>query len=426
MRRLLLAVVPPLLALSCAPAHHATPWQEVHEVTPAFLSHAADPALALDEHGRVALTWVQRDSSGADTWLTVSADSGAHWTTPVRVNAAPGKVSSYPESRPALAWGRDGLLAVAWAARRDNRTLHDDVAVRVSPDAGRTWGPVNLVNGDHADPSSGYHGFIALDVLPNGRPFVAWIDGRASAGLEAEPTRAEIYASTSGDGGEHWGAETWVTDDVCPCCHIALASALRDSGRIDVAVAYRGAAHDLRDPRLAISPDGGATFTLDTLVSADRWKLAGCPSVGPALTLEAGGGHIAWFTGESPDDASLPGRPAPGVYLTRWRTDVGAVGVKRALADSVVQASRPMLARLDHGTLVGVLGQSASMPRHRLLALRVLELDGTLSPWAYLGSAVKSAAIAGQGEHTAWAAWAEQTDAAEGGSRVRVARLAGR
>ncbi len=145
--------------------------------------------------------------------------------------------------------------------------------------------------------------------------------------------------------------------------------------------------------------------------------------MGPALTLDPAGGHYAWYTGESPDDDSLPGRPAPGVYLVPWRLDVGAVGAKRARHDSLANVSRPMLAALEHATLVGVLGESTIAPKRKVLALRRLEMDGTLTPWLYLGSGVKSGAIAGQGAHSAWAAWAEQST---GETRVRVARLARR
>jgi hypothetical protein len=55
-----------------------------------------------------------------------------------------------------------------------------------------------------------------------------------------------------------------------------------------------------------------------------------------------------------------------------------------------------------------------------VLAVRRLEPDGALTPWLYLGSAVKSGAIAGQGASSAWAAWTEKTDEV---TRVRVARL---
>jgi hypothetical protein len=397
----------------------------VHEATPPFLTSgtAADPSLTVDHGGRVALTWVTRDPAGvgADAWASVSADSGAHWSSPARLNPVAGTVSSFPESRPVAAWGRDGLLVAAWASHRDKRHgTGDDLAVRASADGGRTWGAISLVNDDRSDPTSGYHGFAAVDVLPDGRPIVAWIDGRASAGLADEPALAEIYASTSADGGVTWGPDLWLADDVCACCRIAMTSDQRANGAIDVAVAYRSATNDLRDPRVVVSHDGARRFVLDTLVSVDRWKLPGCPSVGPSLTLENGGGHYIWYTGESPADSLLPGRPLPGIYLVPWRVEVGAAGPKRELADSLGAASHPMIARLGRGTLVGAIGDSPGAASRKVLALRRLEPDGALTSWLFLGSGVKSGAIAARGEQGAWVAWTEPGD---GGPRVRVARL---
>ncbi|HXJ67750.1 MAG TPA: sialidase family protein, partial [Verrucomicrobiae bacterium] len=262
----------------CARRPTGTPWARVHEVTPAFLTAAtaADPSLAVDRGGRVALTWVTRDSAGADAWLSVSADSGGHWSEPARLNPFQGMVSSFPESRPVAAWGRDGLLVAAWAATRPSRQgTGDDMAARVSADGGRSWGAMHLVNDDRVDPTSGYHGFAAVDVLPDGRPIVAWIDGRASAGLADEPELAEIYASASADGGVTWSPDVWIAGDVCACCRIAMRSAQRLNGTIDVAVAYRGATNQLRDPRVVVSHDAGHRFMLDTLISVDRWKLPG-------------------------------------------------------------------------------------------------------------------------------------------------------
>ena len=421
-RAAMLALLPGLLA-GCAPRPSGTPWARVREATPAFLvaATAADPSLAVDRGGRVALTWVTRDSAGADAWLSVSADSGSHWSEPARLNPFQGMVSSFPESRPVAAWGRDGLLVAAWAATRTSRQgTGDDMAARVSADGGRSWGAMHLVNDDRVDPTSGYHGFAAVDVLPDGRPIVAWIDGRASAGLADEPELAEIYASTSADGGVTWSPDVWIAGDVCACCRIAMRSAQRLNGTIDVAVAYRGATNQLRDPRVVVSHDAGRRFMLDTLISVDRWKLPGCPSVGPVLTLENGGGHYFWYTGESPADSLLPGRPMPGLYLVPWRVEVGAVGPKRGIADSLEGASRPMIASLGRGTLLGAIGGTPGAAGRKVLALRRLEPDGTLTPWLFLGSGVKSGAIAARGEQGAWAAWAEPGD---GGPRVRVAWL---
>src|SRR5207244_7575256 len=75
-----LRVLPAALALLAVGCGSSPPpeWAAVREVTPDFLlaQDASQPALAADEHGRVALTWVTRDTSGSDLWLLISTDAG--------------------------------------------------------------------------------------------------------------------------------------------------------------------------------------------------------------------------------------------------------------------------------------------------------------------------------------------------------------
>src|SRR5262249_56188768 len=96
-----------------------------------------------------------------------------------------------------------------------------------------------------------------------------------------------------------------------------------------------------------------------------------------------------------------------GVYRVGWRVDTGAAGPRRALSDSLVAPSRPMLASLGRATLVGVIGAAAGPAKRNVLAVRRLESDGTLSRWLYLGSGVKSADLAARGEHGPCVAWAD-------------------
>lgn len=395
---------------ACAPAARSPEPFAVHDVTPIALLdlRASDPSVAANGSGRVVVTYVTKDSMGAgDVWVIVSSDSGAHFAAPVRLNPEPGRVASYAESRPVITLGGSGQVVVAWAATREPGGEASDVVARASADGGATFGPLAALNDDHANPASGYHGFTAIGMLPDGRPVAAWLDGRASAGTPGEPARAEIYAAVSPDGGQSWSPNVRVAGDVCACCRLALAA----DARGHVAIAYRGAANDLRDPRLAVSTDGAATFALDTLISADRWLLPGCPSVGPAIAWTQGGaGQLAWFTGAG----------EPGVYLTSWRESSGPAGMKRALADSLRSPSRPMLAPLGGSTLVGVVAKAASDTTRRVLAVRVLGPDGAWSPWALLGEQARSAAIAGASARTAYAAWVESGEA---GPRLRLARL---
>ncbi len=406
-RRLVPLVLTAALA-GCSPAAAPPEWSSVREVTPAFLANAPafEPSLAADARGRVALAYVTRGDAGADLWLALSADSGAHFGAPQRLNARAGKVSSYPESRPVLAWVAGGRLVVGWASARDTGQMADDIVVRASGDDGASFGPEVFLNHDRDRPGSAYHGFLVLHATPGGRVSAAWVDGRdADPASGPEPFRASIYAASSDDGGERWSAEQRVTDAACPCCRPGLVAS--DGGL--VALAYRGERDSLRDPRLAISRDGGVTFRTDTLVSADRWKLAGCPSTGPAISFRRGGGWIAWFTGAG---------AAPGVYAATWRGDADATGSPQPLGDGLAEAQHPQLAAFGPVTLAGVLGRTKD--GRRTFALRTLADDGTASPWLLLGANASAPALAVAGANHALAAWVEPAGAA---SRVRLVRV---
>ncbi|MBI5168000.1 MAG: exo-alpha-sialidase [Candidatus Eisenbacteria bacterium] len=406
------AVLSSTAVTSCAPERRAPEWALVRDLTPEALVRvdAVEPSLAAAPDGRVALTGVTRDSAGADVWFAISSDSGEHFSAPQKLDTRAGKVSSYAESRPLVVLGPAGHVTVAWASARDSGEYADDLVSRSSDDGGRTFSPEAFLNDDHGNPRSTYHGFLALDITPAGSLIGAWIDGRASAG-ETEPARGEIWSSTSDDGGHTWRPNTRVATDVCSCCRLAL----RADSLGHVAIAYRGARADLRDPRLAVSGDGGATFALDTLVSPDGWLLPACPSMGPAITIQrGGGGHYAWFTGA--ENAVTQ----PGVYVVPWRAPAGAAGARRSLGDSLREPQRPMLSAMGAATLAGVIAHSRSDSTRRLLAGRALELDGAWTPWLFLGVGVRTAAIAGATPRLAYAVWQEKSDER---SHLRVVRL---
>ncbi len=399
-----------LLAAACAPSRPAGDWVSVHELTPAFLAHqpAADAAIAADPHGRVALTYVTRDTSGGrDLWLAISNDSGATFGTPVRLNPREGAVSSYAESRPAAVYGPGGRLAVAWSEKREGEDQGADLMVRASVDGGVTLGPAVVVNDDASDRRRSFHGFPALTFLTDGSLFAAWEDEREHAGEKEEPTLASLFYAVSPNGGLRWSDNRSLTDELCPCCR---AVALSDpAGR--VVVTWRGARDDLRDPVLAVSRDGGMTFGAESTLSADRWQLEACPSVGHALTLgEDGGGHFAWFTGAEP----------AGVYLAPWHLGRGLTGLRRPLADSLLHPSHPRLAALGSSTLIAVEARPRDDSTRAVVAVRALDPDGSLTPWSFLGGDARAAWLATLDPRSALVCWTEGRAAEQ---RVRVVRL---
>ena len=104
----------------------------------------------------------------------------------------------------------------------------------------------------------------------------------------------------------------------------------------------------------------------------------------------------------------------------RIRPDVTDEATSRALRDSLHDASRPMLADLGNSTLLGVIGHPSADSARAVLAVRMLEPGGELGPWLFLGSGVRSGALAGKHASLAYAAWVEKDGDQP---RVRLARI---
>jgi len=422
-----LAVV--LAIAGCAAPRRPADWLTVREVTPRFLDSVAvsDPTIAADPHGRAALTFVTRGPKGKDLWLCLSRDSGVTFSKPVRVNPEPGSVQSDSEGRPIAAYGPGGAFAIAWTEQSAAEGSSLDLVVRASGDGGNTLGTPAVVNDEWRrleEPGARWaarkwlraleqrnepirHGLPALSFLADGSLFAAWLDERHFMIREADDSAFELFCAVSPDGGQTWPLNSLVSENVSASCR---PDAVSDAaGR--VAVAYRSSADGVRDPALAVSLDGGRSFALDTVISADHWFLEECPQDGPALTFNrAGGGHYAWRTRAA----------EPRVYLVPWRVSRGAAGVKRTLSDSLFDAARPRLTALGTATLAVLEARPLSDTSRTVLALRALDVDGTATPWSFFGADVEQGWISGVDARSALACWLEREDDRR---RLRVARF---
>lgn len=388
-------------AAGCAPSRD---WAMIEDRTPLFLAglEARDPAIAADADGRVALTFVTKDSTGTDLWLAISSDRGARFSEPVRVNPQAGGVSSFWEGRPLAAFGPGGRLIVAWSERR--LTGHGvDLLTRSSLDGGATLAEPVIVNDD----TSGrpvHHGFPALGFAGDGAVIAAWLDERDSPPSEGEPPYSAVYTATSRDGGHSWSANRRVAELVCGCCRPAM---LADASG-GVVVSYRNARENMRDPMLAASPGGEHGFETFT-ISTDRWHMEGCPVVGPVLAGDPNRGWYVWYTGADPE----------GLYLAPWRADRGATGPRRRIDDGLRDATQPRLAGDGNVAWIAARGRASADTARTALAVRRLGPSG-LTPWIELGDDADSGWIASSGHGSVFACWVERGG---GRSRVRVAEV---
>lgn len=397
-----------LAALSAACGRGGSPdWAAVTDVTPAALDTVAalHASIASDGQDRVALTWVTRDPAGGfDLWLALSDDGGTRFGEARRVNERPGAVASLAEARPLAAFGRNGAFAVAWTGRREGGGHATDVWVTASGNGGATLGAAVRVN-DDAEGRPAYHGFPALGFAPDGALLVAWMDERHAPPGGGEPSSASLYLAVSRDQGATFGPNRPLTDRLCPCCRVAIATA--EPGR--VAIAYRSAGGDIRDPALLLSTDNGGTFPFDTVIASDGWSTTECPVDGPALVATGGGGRLAWYTAAR----------GPAVHYASFRGDSAAIAIRAEVA-GLHRPAHPRLAPLGAAALLAVEGSPAADTTRRALAVALVNDNGSLTPWVLLGREVHDGWLAATGPRAALASWSEGE---EPRTRVRLARL---
>ena len=129
--------------------------------------------------------------------LATSADGGR--TFAKGVEAEPGVVATrrfliYLPEFPQIAAGDRDNLYITWA---DGRNGDDDVFLRRSSDAGRTWSAPVKVNDNPADGTAQF--LPKVDVGPGNRVDVLFLDGRNDP---AKKILLDAYLATSTDGGK--------------------------------------------------------------------------------------------------------------------------------------------------------------------------------------------------------------------------------
>lgn len=135
------------------------------------------------------------------------------------------------------------------------------------------------------EPGAAEEGLHALASDGGSRLFAAWVDLRSK--------QAEIRGARSTDGGASW-SETKVyaspSGAICPCCAPSVAF-LADGS---LAVQFRNEIEGARDPWLAVSRDGGASFEPAQKLGSGSWKIAACPADGGSIARVEGGWLAAW------------------------------------------------------------------------------------------------------------------------------------
>lgn len=214
------------------------------------------PTVAAGPGGRVYVVWQDDRADGAtrgsgedfDVFLAASADGGATFSAPVRVNDNTAGHQTFPSV--AVAPASPDTVFVAWEDRRAALVTNDVYFAR-SADGGRTFGSSIKVNDDD---TAFYHYTPVLAAAGSDNVYVVW--SAEDAGSAAE---SHIYFDRSADGGRTFGAERRV-DDASPNYCYDPSVALSPAGAIYIAWSDGRRSRFARDIYVASSPDTGASF----------------------------------------------------------------------------------------------------------------------------------------------------------------------
>ena len=331
----LMTAVLGMLTLGTAPAQD----KQVHSHGTAVTAASRDlgTAAAFDKEGRL---WVvAKETEGTDQYVVLrsTTDMGKTWSAGQRVQKAPEPVAASGEARPHIAIGSKGELYVSYTSTIARPHIGNIRFVR-SLDAGKTFSSPSTV---HANRDHIVHSFESMVVDPEGRIYIAWIDGRGSALAKQQNNRyagSAVYYAVSTDKGESFTGDYKVADHSCECCRIALS--LNRNGK--PVVMWRHIFEpNIRDHAMAeLGPDG--TVSEITRVTFDDWRVDACPHHGPSIAFgDDGKRHQVWFNGK---DGSASG----ALYA---RGEAGSLDGQAALGTA--QSSHPDV--IAHDGLVAVV-----------------------------------------------------------------------
>ncbi|MFM9834487.1 MAG: sialidase family protein, partial [Methylophilaceae bacterium] len=230
-------------------------------------------SVAIDSHGKL---W---RASVKDGFVMVDAsdDLGKTFSTPLKVNPTAQKIGAEGEARPKIVIGTQGNIYLTWTEAL-KAPFSGYVWFARSVDGGNSFEKPILAHQDRAEIT---HRFDALNVSPDGKVTVAWVDKRdlIAAKAAGKPyDGAAIYYAISNDAGKSFVPEQKLVDSSCECCRIALTN--KPDGTV-VAMWRHVFAGGERDHAIAeITPNAAPVIVR---ASFGHWQIDGCPHHGAAL-----------------------------------------------------------------------------------------------------------------------------------------------
>ena len=258
----------------------------------------------------------------------------AMWSTPVAITSRANFFANWADV-PRVGQAADGTAWATWLQVSGPGTYAYDIGTARASNLHAPWIEHGTLNDDRV---LGEHGFVSM-VPDTGGLRAFWLDGRemigeghAGHGGGDMTLRTAMLTDTV-------GTSTVLDTRVCECCPTAATSLPLGPA---VVVRDRGPEEE-RDIALVRRVED--TWIQPKPVSADMWRINGCPVNGPKIQAHGAIVAVTWFSG---------GGNHPGLNIA-WSTDGGTNFNAPITLDNTDAAGRPALALIDGGALVAWL-----------------------------------------------------------------------
>ena len=337
-----------------------TPGEAVAHVTTLGITGATNAAASLAASGsQVVVVWAATVGDATNIYAAASADGGATFAAPVRVNDTEGDARLSGDQGPRVTIGRE--ILVAWESKLTGTSR---IRLARSSDNGRTFKAAETL---HAEALPGARGWASVAADSTGLVQAAWLDGRnanhdapmahdhaaMAAGHDHAMEQDLFHLTTRPDGTR---VEALIARNVCFCCKTGVA------GGFDGAmyVAWRHVyPTNFRDIAVAHSTDEGRTWSAPVRVSEDHWQIDACPEDGPSIAVgDHGVVHLVWPTTLAPAferKAIFYSFSTDGgkTFAARIRLDEGDATVRVAAHPQLVVSAGRVVVTWDEDTASG-------------------------------------------------------------------------
>lgn len=228
--------------------------------------------------GSPLLSWLEKTKDGSLS-LRYAIRRGAQWTDP-RTIVANRQFFRQPAESPSVISFPNGSLLAEWVELPPGSGETENLYVSASKNGMQWTTPVMA----HRDRSPVQHGLASMTTSGDEEASIVWLEA-----LKGEDAPSALKRTVVNSSGVVVKEET-LDSDVCTCCPTSIVKTAKG-----LLVAYRDhSPQDIRDIGIIRFENG--RWQPSRILNADKWEINACPVNGPAAAVRDNRVAIGWYT----------------------------------------------------------------------------------------------------------------------------------